>query len=137
MAYPASTKTLHELLTLADGEAIRMKSTVQQYRNASAAGPVQREAILKLVGWLDRAIGVWDAAVARGADIVSYAQSQKGVTFNLGAEFTAMRAAAVDLRDWLAALNADTGSYSELVNVSSDRLAEFRTKADAFIATVG
>lgn len=68
---------------------------------------------------------------------MAYPASTKGATFNLQAEFTAMRAAAVDLRDWLAALNADTGSYSELVNVSSDRLAEFRAKADAFIATVG
>src|SRR5690606_35516958 len=137
MAYPASTKTLHELLTLADGEAIRIKSTVQQFRDASAAGPVRREAILGLVGWLDTAIGVWDAVMARGADMVSYAQSQKGTAFNLVEEFTAMRAAAADLRDWLAALNDDTGSYSELVDVSSDRLAEFRTRADAFIATVG
>jgi len=83
--------------------------------------------------------------------LAEYAKTQyDDAALDIAAEYTAMRDAAIALRDWihtnmpadagsgavlLESLNAD-GSLSPLT-VSSAASAGFRTEADAFIATIG
>lgn len=149
MAYPATTQSLQDAIALADANANKVKTFTQSLRNASAAGPVGRQGVIELVGVLTRAITAWNGVAARPG-IAAYAQAQKGNgSLDVAAEFTAMVTQATSLRDWIvnnfprdAASQAAliwvydaNGNPQELTFTTLD-LAQFRTRADAVIATI-
>lgn len=135
MSYPAFTKTLNQLIESANIQAQLVFNNVTSVRSRAVAGTVQRAVVIKQIQDLNRAIAAWDEASARGAELATYAQAQMGS--NVAAEFPAMRAATVDLRDFLLTLNDSVDSYANLLNVSPADLATYITKADALLATIG
>jgi hypothetical protein len=150
MAYPASTPSLQSELGAADAQALKIKTMVTALRNSSAAGPIGRQQVIEFVGTLTRAITAWNSTASRPG-IGAYAQAQKGnATLDVAAEFTAMVTEATALRDWITtnfpkdattqALLVYTvdanGTFSELTFTSA-QLAQFRTRSDALIATIG
>lgn len=149
MAYPATLDSLQVALGLADAHATRTKGIVQTLRNASAAGPVGRQSIINLVSTLSQAIAAWNTVAARPG-IAAYAQEQKGnASLDVAAEFMAMVTQATSLRDWIVAnfprdaatqaaliyVYDSSGNPTELTFTTAD-LVTFRTKADAFTATI-
>jgi hypothetical protein len=151
MAFPASQNTLAQALSLASTLGTKLKSQTQLLRAASAAGPTGRMAYITLQARLHEAITTW-ATLASTPGIGAYAQEQYGNgTLDIAAEFTAMRNAAITLRDWIGAnfpKDATSGAWlvhsydttsavpTELTFTSAVT-AQFRTNADAFTATVG
>ena len=150
MSYPASQLTLASALANANSAAAKAKSLATLYRNASAAGEVQRQAILDFMRVLFDVVAQWDAATALSG-IGAYAQSQFGdPSLDVAAEFPTMRAAAIDLRDWIqASFPKDSASGAYLTRTydangtpveltfTTAQLATFRAKCDALIATIG
>jgi hypothetical protein len=107
-------------------------------------------AYLTLQARLSEAIVRWgELAIVPG--LAAYAQAQYGnPSLDIAAEFTAMRNAAITLRDWifnnfprdagtgaaLVSTYAQDGTASELTFTSA-QTAGFRTVADSFTNTVG
>lgn len=149
MAFPASQQTLAEALSIASAIATKAKGQVQALRNASAAGLTGRHAYLSLQARLSEAIVRW-AELAATPGLGPYAQAQYGnASLDIAAEFTAMRNAAIVLRDWVHNnFPKDSGTGAALVysytqdgtptelTFTSAQTAGFRTQADAFISTV-
>lgn len=130
MAFPASTQRLSQALDGASGAALRIKQQAQQ---------------------LHATITSW-AVAAAPPGLPAYAQAQWGSDqINVSAEFTAMRNAAVALRDWiLSVFPKDAGTGAFLVSsydlttaaetpltFSTAATAQFRTLADALTGTIG
>ncbi|OGT57385.1 MAG: hypothetical protein A3E01_07090 [Gammaproteobacteria bacterium RIFCSPHIGHO2_12_FULL_63_22] len=150
MSYPASTPSLQSELGTADAQALKIKTMTIALRNASAAGPIGRQQVIEFVGTLSRAISAWNSTASRPG-IGAYAQAQKGNgSLDVAAEFTAMVTEATSLRDWIGAnfpkdvatgalliYTVDaSGTFTELTFTTA-QLAQFRTRADALIATIG
>lgn len=150
MSFPASQDTLAGALSDASSVANRLKFLAQQLRDASAAGATGRAAYLNLQARLSEGITRW-ATLAAVPGLAAYAQAQYGnASLDIAAEFTAMRNAAITLRDWIHTnFPKDAGSGAALVytytqqgvpselTFSIGQTAGFRTQADAFAATVG
>ena len=150
MSYPASIKRLDDALSATDATALSVKAETQGLRNRSAAGAVERTAFLSLIRRIDGAIDIWDQTAALPG-IIAFARDQKGDQgLDLSAEFSAMRAAAVDLQDWLfAVFPKDVGTGAWLVEeysaegiataltFSTAQLSGFLTRADTLTATIG
>jgi hypothetical protein len=150
MAFPASTARLAHALENAYATALRIKQQTQQLRTLSAAGPTERRAYIALAQQLHGAITTW-GTVAALPGIAAYAQAQWGSDqIDVAAEFAAMRAAAVTLRDWILSVfprDAGTGaflvsSYDTVTGAETPltftaaQTATFRTNADALIGAI-
>lgn len=156
MSWEASQKMFHDAANSIDGIAIKLKSAVQSERDSSAAGTSTRETIIRLKRICQRAEDEW-ANIKASVDNVGLRdhireQKSKDGTFDVDAEYVAMRNATTSLRTWIhsnlptdagsgAVLerisNAD-GSYSPLTIPAGNALAvAFRTEADALIAAIG
>ena len=151
MAWPASQQSLADGFSLANQTASRLKQQVQTLRTLSASSPVSRGAILQMMRLLQEGIDRWQTIGALPG-IVQYARDQlDDQNIDVVAEFTAMRNAAITLRDWIDTnfprhtdgsvavqeWSASTNYIPVDKTFSSAQLATFRTNADAFIATVG
>src|SRR5690349_14140460 len=101
MAFPASRQTLSNALASASALAVSVKTEVQFLRDRSALGSTGRESYLRLQRTLSAAVTSWDAYLLVPG-IAAYAQSQYGdVSIDIAAEFSAMRSAALTLRNWI------------------------------------
>jgi hypothetical protein len=150
MAWPASVTTIRSAFDNVNAAANRCKALVQTARNQSAAGPINRSNVVSIIKELDRAIGIWNAAVAIPG-MSAYARDQfANQAIDVAAEFTAMTAAAATLRDWIfanfpkdavsgAALlsSIDAAGNETPLTFTTAQLATFRTNADTFTATIG
>jgi len=150
MAFPASQQRLASALEQIAISANRIKQSTQAIRDASASGPIERMRVVNFQRQLSDTIEKWDQA-SSVPGLGQYAQEQySNAGLDITSEYSAMRSAAVALRDWIQAnmpkdsvsgaallqsLNAD-GSFSELT-FSSAETASFRTNADTLIATIG
>lgn len=150
MAFPASTQRLSQALDGVSGAALRIKQQTQQLRTLSAAGPTDRRAYIALAQQLHATITAW-AAAASLPGLPAYAQAQWGSDqIDVSAEFTAMRNAAVALRDWiLSVFPKDAGTGAFLVSsydavtaaetpltFTAAKTATFRTHADALTGAI-
>jgi len=149
MAFPASQQTLDSGLAEASQIANNMKASVQRLRDQSAVGATSRSSYLSLLAQLGAAVNRW-AAIAAISGMGAYAQNQYGSgTLNIGAEFTAMRNAAISLRDWIftnfpkdagsgavLVTTVDTNGVQTALEFTSQQVSGFRTQADAFVATI-
>jgi hypothetical protein len=149
MSFPASTELLATALGDAASLANGLKSTAQSLIASSAVGPTQRVVYLRFMGALARAIARWQT-IAAMPGIGAYAQAQFGSgSLDVAAEFSAMRNAAIALRDWISAnFPKDAGSGAQIAQVwnpdgsvtnltfTSAQLAQFRTEAASFVATI-
>lgn len=148
MAFPASLNILQREFDQALNTALALKQNAQGIRNASAAGPVTRAAVLELWRQLGAALVIWNRA-ATTPGMAAYAKEQfNNPALEIGTEFSAMQAAADTLRDWLntnfprhasGALlleTADANGNRSNMTFTTAELASFRTQADAFIATI-
>lgn len=150
MAFPASQQTLADALAAVSRTATSIRQRTVVVRNASAAGPIARQLVVDLQRALADAVAAWDAQASRPG-LAAYAQQQfNDPTLDVAAEFGAMRAAAVKLRDWIhanfprdAATGAvlvrtyDVNGVPTELTFPSAVLAEFRTRCDTFLATIG
>lgn len=154
MAWPASKTTLRGYFDAINRAAAQTKAQVHDVRSRSALGPVNRRMLIDLQKRVDQFIDVLDAAIAlpqadRDA-LIAFTQEQFGdATLDVVAEFNAMHSAAVTLRDWIHTnFPRDAGTGAVLVETvsqegetvalqfTSAQLANFRTQADAFTATI-
>lgn len=148
MAFPASQQTLAAGLAEASQIASGLKSGVQRLRDQSAVGATSRAAYLGLLAQLGNAVNRW-VVIAAIPGMGAYAQSQYGnAALNIGAEFTAMRNAAVALQNWIftnfpkdaggAVLltTVDVNGVQTSLEFTSQQVSGFRTQADAFVATI-
>jgi len=148
MAFPASLSILQTEFSQALYTASALKQNAQGLRNASAAGPVTRGAVLELWRQLGAALVIWNRA-ATTPGMAQYAMDQfDNQSLDIAAEFTAMLAAADSLRGWIntnfprngsGALlleTADANGVRSNMTFTTLELADFRTQADSFIATI-
>lgn len=147
MAFPASSSTTFEALSQIKATAVRIRDQVTNLRNISAAGTASRPSFVNLQKQLNRAIVLWDL-YSSTPGLSQYAKDQHGdQVLDIVAEYTAMRAAAVSLRDWIFNNMPKTGSSPLLYNLNADgtlteltftssQTAAFRTECDALIATI-
>lgn len=149
MAFPASQQTVEDALKNIRSTAIRARDESQSLSDRSAAGNVPRADFITLQRRLQHAINIWDANQAVPG-LVQYARDQyDDQALNIGTEYTAMRAAAISLRDWVFNnIPTDSGSgavlletidnagVSTAIQVTPGQSATFRTEVAAFVATV-
>jgi len=148
MAFPASQQLLVQALSKASELALRIKGHAQRVRDDSASGPIPRVNVVALMGALTKSIDAWNS-ISQLSGIQQYARDQyDDQNLNIGAEFTAMRSAAIVLRDWIFDNypKAASGAWESLshtndgagvaLTFTSAQLSQFRTEADAFLATI-
>lgn len=149
MAFPASQIMLKNALDSVAINATRIKGEVDSMNARSAAGDVPREDFWNLQQRLQHTIDVWDVN-AQVPGLVQYAKDQyNDPALDIVAEYNAMRAAAITLRDWIfgaiptAAQDGaarlriiDTQGNETPIMVTTAQSANFRTEAAAFSATI-
>ncbi len=147
MTFPASQQLLVEGLLQARSRASSIKLVVSRQRTAAQAGPLSRETLIAVMSKLTDAIDLW-ASVRELPGIAQYAKDQfDDPALDIAAEFTAMEAAAIDLRDWIFT-DFPTASGAWLVHSYNNKgesidltftvsqLAEFVIKSNTLIATI-
>lgn len=98
---PFRTDGLSKAYQKAQNEAIRVKSFATQARAALLAGSVSANAVIQIMTNLKSSIEVWDS-VSSLPGIAQYARDQEDdQTYDVVAEFLAMRTQAVAARDWV------------------------------------
>lgn len=139
-----------QALANVDRIALAVRAAIQKLRDESAAGPVARKSVLNLLGGLNEALTVMQAA-ASVQGIAAYATEQKGdPSLDIAAEFVAMRNAVIELRDWINAnfpTDSETGAalthvYDQAgawtaLTFTTQEMSGFRTRADALLAVIG
>jgi hypothetical protein len=149
MAFPASQQLLVAGLQSAISNASQVKELTQQIRDGSLLGDTDRQNLISLLRLLDRAITEW-AAVRSLSGIGAYAQDQfDNMGLDIVAEFTAMEAEAILLRDWIFAAfpkdiatgawlvhSYDTAGKATSLVFTSAELSGFRSRADDLLATI-
>ena len=150
MAYPASTRTLQSVLDEINATALRVKANLTTVRNASAAGPIARQQILDVQRDLARGIERLTTLSATPG-LAAYAQAQfNNPSLDIAAEFTTMLAAMNSLRDWVfqnfpkdavsgawLVVTYDANGVVTQLTFTTAQLAEWRTRVDAVLATIG
>lgn len=153
MTFRASTQIKADGLSEAKRLAVDLKAFAQDHRMALAAGNVSANLVIQIMQTF-RDFIVRLAVIASVPGMAAYAIDQENdVTYDVAAEFTAMRNAAIAVRDRIIAempkanspaavagraavqtLNAD-GSVSTAVFTPA-QTANLRTDLDTFIATI-
>ncbi len=150
MAFPASQPIPAAGLLRAQTTALSVKTLLERINADSLAGDVPRTKLISVMGQLNASITILnDAAAIPG--VAQYAKDQfNDQSFDIAAEFTTMVAAITTLRDWIFSnFPKDTGSGAWLAQLFNNagvatelsfttaELADYRTNADAVIATIG
>lgn len=148
MAFPTAL-TAAESFGKVQATARRMQTAIQQLHDQSAAGNTAVVTYVQMINNIHGAVTLWDSLAATPG-LVQYARDQyNDQTLDIVAEFQAMRAAVIGLRNWIFAnipkdandvpllqtLNAD-GTLSDRT-VTPAQTAGFRTQAQAVLATMG
>lgn len=95
------TDGLAKAYNRAQNEALRVKSFATSANNALAAGAVSANAVIQIMSSMKSSIEVWDTVSALPG-LVQYARDQEDdQTYDVVAEFLAMKAAAEAVRDWV------------------------------------
>jgi len=131
--------------------AIALRDRVTTVRDASVSAATPRVTVLGVQQSLGAAIGIWTAAAAVPG-ITQYARDQvDNQTYDVVAEINSVIAAATSFRDWIntnmvrntasqtsAVLlqSADINGVTTQLTFTSLQLADFRTEATAFLATI-
>ena len=150
MAFPASTITQQEAWDGIRKSASLLKTRVNQLSALSASGDTSRSSYISLLKILDTAIDQW-VIFAAVPNLEVYARNQLAdQTIDITIEYSAMRAAAISLRDWLFNVlptDSVTGAILEqTVDVNGTRTelvfttvqtAQFRTNVTALVVTIG
>lgn len=96
-----NTDGLAKAYNRAQNESIRLKAFSTSARDALLAGAVSANAVLQIMSTMKSSIEVWDA-VSSLPGLVQFAKDQENdQTYDVVAEFLAMRNAAVAVRDWI------------------------------------
>lgn len=148
MSFPASQNLLVNALQRVQLAAWRLRKQVANIRDASVAGNVSRDRFVRLLVEISSAIDDFDAAAAVPG-IAQYARDQfSDQSLDIGAEFAAMRSAAVSLRDWVTGAFPVGAGGAWLVHTYNSsgqptaliftqaQLSAFVTQADALLATI-
>jgi len=149
MVWPASQQTLSNGLRRVNNVALQAKRMAQEVHDDSLAGDIVRSRLVGLMDTLSQAVFSWNQVKALPG-IVAYTQEQYDNSMDVITEFTAMVDLATDLRQWIFDnFPMDSGSgalLSHTLSVTGQlspltfttvQLAEFRTKAQSFIASIG
>lgn len=150
MTYPASSQTLADALAGINRTALSAKTQAQTFSAMSAAGPVSRVSVLELQRIIASAITRLDQ-LSGTPGLVQYARDQfNNQALDIVAEFTAMRAAMITLRDWINANfprdattqavlthTYDIDGNPSLLTFTTVQLDPLRTQIADFAATVG
>jgi len=151
--FRASSQIKVNALVEVKSSAIRARALAVQLSNAMAAGDTSAQTILNLLLQVKTLIDRW-VALAATPGLAAYAQDQENdATYDVVAEFTAMRTALVAVRDRiindLPTASAPPGVAGRIAVYSIDatgtliadlftpaQTASLRADLDAFIATV-
>jgi len=148
MAFPASTQVKVDALQKVRRTANQLKSSMQTKNDTMESKSVSGAFILSILGETKAAIAVFDE-VAAVSGIVVYVQGQyDDDQIDVAAEFSAMKTAAENVRDWIIANLPQSGGYlairtMDANGVIADRMfapaatAGLRTQIDSLIATIG
>lgn len=149
MSYPASQLAAAEAFSIINRTAITAKAQAQAFSVRSAAGPVSRIEVLELQRTIAGAAArLLQLSTTPG--LAQYARDQfANQALDVVAEFTAMRAAMVGLRDWIFANfprdpatqavlthTYDVDGVATQLTFTSAQLAELRTQVATFAATI-
>lgn len=147
MAFPATQRSLALALSDARSIAVRVKDVTQTIRDIAASGPVVRERLINHMRALSQAVAQWDQ-IAAVPGIAQYARDQfDDQTLDIAAEFAAMRAEAVSLRDWIFAnfpkqgsawltVSYDVNGTEAKLTIPQASLTEYVARCDALLATI-
>lgn len=149
MAFPATQQILLEGFQQARSIASRVKTRVTRVRDLSAAGPINRFEVIKLVSLLSDS-NTTLSSIASISGIGQFAQDQlDDNSIDIAAEFSTMNSAIIALRDWIVNnYPTDSGSGAWLVEsynnsgnsvpltFTTAELVTFRTHCDTLIATI-
>ena len=115
------TEGLAKAYSKAQNESIRVKAFATQARNALIAGNISANAVIQIMSNLKSTIEVWDS-VSSLSGIAAYARDQEDdQTYNVVAEFLAMRNGAVAVRDWVITnFPKSAGGFIEKDTLESD-----------------
>ena len=134
MAWPAYLWTQRQALDTVNQVADRAYRHVKSIRDVSASGDTLRTQFESLVEGLNNHILMLGKA-RQVQGIAAYAQAQFAQVTSLDpiTEFVAMENAMTALRDWIQTrLDNNPG----VASFNTGQTAQFRTNADAFLATI-
>ena len=149
MAYPASALNTAYAFAALNASAKRLMDSVTIIRAEAAVQNIARPRFIGLIGEIAQAVAQWDILAATPG-LAVYAQAQlNDPTIDIVVEYTAMRIAAVTLRDWIFnnfPTDVGTGAVLELtvdnmgvrtpLYFTPAQLTGFVTAADAYLLTV-
>lgn len=142
MAFPASTITQQQAWDGIRQRAIRMKDQAQSLSDASGAGATELGRYVGLQRNLDQTVDWWNTASGTPG-LQAYARDQiSDQTLDLVGEFTAMRDAALTLRDWIFnnlpayTIGVDAEGNTSEPTVTPAQTSGFRTAVATFTATI-
>ena len=138
-------KSLADIESAGHDAAQVAKVQGQKLHDESAAGPTDKFKFAKAMGGLTSRMILWQEVIDKGTPMETYIKSQRDAAFVM-ADYVAMNAAALVLRDWLfSALDAagwEFATYDNAFNGTTLQLAtnitaQFRVHMLAFLATIG
>lgn len=149
MAWPASQQTKEDGLAEVNREALALKRDAQNRRDALASGDQTGQFVLGIAGRMNTAIAIFDR-VSAITGVGAYAQDQfEDSGLDISAEFSAMRSAAIAVRDRIVSdLPTDASGFLSIRTLNADgtitertftpaQTANLRADLDALIATIG
>lgn len=149
MVFPSAQLLLSEGLRDSQHIAIQLKVYAIKTNTVMAAGSVSANVVLNVMSNMKDAIIKWNT-VRQLPGMAQYAKDQfNNQNIDIVAEFTTMREAAIEVRDWvIATFPKSAGGFIERVTLESDGsittrsftpivTAPLRTRLDVLIATIG
>ena len=149
MAFPASQQVLADALVAAQRTVLRHKAFMAQVSSVMATNTVSANQVIQVMQLTKDALAVVDNSAAVSG-MAQYAKDQlDNQAIDIIAEFQVMRAALVDVRDWVITnfpksaggfIEKDTLEADGAITVrqfTSPQTSGLRTVLDAAIATIG
>ena len=98
----------------AQREASSLRSFASNFQSQLAAGDMSANAVISALVRMAQSIAVWDR-VSAVPGLVAYAQNEENDgTYDVAAEFTAMRTETIGVRDWILT-NFPTAVSGEII----------------------
>ena len=149
MTWPATQLSAGEAFSTINRTALTARAQAQAFSAKSAAGPVSRIEVLELQRTIAGAAARL-TSLSTTPGLPQYARDQfANPALDPVAEFTAMRAAMISLRDWIFANfprdpttqavlthTYDVDGVASQLTFTSAQLAGLRTQIAAFVATI-
>lgn len=139
MTYPASTKPMFKAFDELNAAIVMAQVSADDIWTRSATREIKRTEIVQFYTLLDKTVDELQA-ITSYSGIGAYAQEQFGdPTIDIVAEFTAMRAELIELRDWIASAFPRDGEGRPVVGnltFTVAQLSSLRPLIADFLATL-